>query len=43
MLQPWYDVDPGAVIPGEGPVAELLEKVDVSGLTLREDLTFDVQ
>ena len=43
VLKPWYDVDPEGVIPGAGPVAELLEKVDASGLTLREDLTFDLQ
>ena len=42
VLQPWYDVDPEAVLPDAGPVADLLQKVDVSGLTLREDLTFDV-
>jgi 2-amino-4-hydroxy-6-hydroxymethyldihydropteridine diphosphokinase len=43
VLQPWHDVDPEAVLPDAGPVAELLEKVDISGLTLREDLAFDVQ
>ena len=43
VLKPWYDVDPEAVLPDAGPVAELLQQVDVSGLTLREDLTFDVQ
>ena len=43
VLQPWYDVDPEAVIPDAGPVADLLQKVDVSGLRLREDLTFDFQ
>ena len=43
MLKPWYDVDPEAVLPDAGPVADLLQQVDVSGLTLREDLVFDVQ
>jgi 2-amino-4-hydroxy-6-hydroxymethyldihydropteridine diphosphokinase len=43
VLQPWYDVDPEAVIPDAGPVADLLQKVDVSGLRLREDLAFDFQ
>ena len=23
MLQPWLDVDPDAVLPGRGPVADL--------------------
>ena len=43
VLKPWYDVDPEAVLPDVGPVADLLQKVDSSGLTLREDLVFDVQ
>jgi 2-amino-4-hydroxy-6-hydroxymethyldihydropteridine diphosphokinase len=43
VLQPWYDIDPEAVLPDAGAVADLLQKVDVSGLTLREDLVFDVQ
>jgi 2-amino-4-hydroxy-6-hydroxymethyldihydropteridine diphosphokinase len=43
VLQPWYDVDPQAVLPDAGAVADLLRQVDVSGLTLREDLVFDVQ
>jgi len=34
VLAPWHDVDPGAVIPGRGPVAELLASVGSSGVRL---------
>jgi 2-amino-4-hydroxy-6-hydroxymethyldihydropteridine diphosphokinase len=43
VLQPWYDVEPDAEIPDAGPVAELLEKSDRSGLTRRDDLSLQVQ
>jgi 2-amino-4-hydroxy-6-hydroxymethyldihydropteridine diphosphokinase len=43
VLQPWYDVEPDAEIPDAGPVAELLEKTDRSGLTRRDDLSLQVQ
>ena len=32
VLQPWLDVEPDAVLPHHGPVAELLEHTDRSGL-----------
>jgi 2-amino-4-hydroxy-6-hydroxymethyldihydropteridine diphosphokinase len=32
VLAPWHDVDPGAVLPGYGPVADLLAHVDQSGI-----------
>ncbi|MEV6108950.1 2-amino-4-hydroxy-6-hydroxymethyldihydropteridine diphosphokinase [Streptomyces sp. NPDC051940] len=38
VLVPWYDVEPGAVIPGRGSVAELLEAVGREGVTPRYDL-----
>ena len=34
VLAPWHDVDPGAVIPGRGPVTELLASVGSSGVRL---------
>jgi 2-amino-4-hydroxy-6-hydroxymethyldihydropteridine diphosphokinase len=43
VLQPWYDVEPDAVIPDAGPVAHLLEKTDRSGLTKRDDIALQVQ
>ena len=43
VLQPWYDVEPDAVLLDHGPVAELLEKVDTTGLTRRDDLSLQLQ
>ncbi len=33
MLAPWLDIEPDAVLPGRGPVAELLAKVGSEGVT----------
>lgn len=43
VLQPWYDLEPDAVLPGHGPIAELLEKCDRSGIKLREDLDLQAE
>ncbi|MBF4762452.1 2-amino-4-hydroxy-6-hydroxymethyldihydropteridine diphosphokinase [Nocardioides islandensis] len=44
VLQPWYDIEPDAVLPDHGPIAELLEKApDRDGLKLRDDLTLQDQ
>ncbi|MEP9362478.1 2-amino-4-hydroxy-6-hydroxymethyldihydropteridine diphosphokinase [Nocardioides sp. CN2-186] len=43
VLRPWLDVDPGAEFPDLGPVAELLEKADSSGIKLRDDLVLEVE
>ena len=43
VLQPWYDVEPDAVIPDAGAVADLLEKTDRSGLKRRDDIALQVQ
>lgn len=32
VLAPWLAVDPGACIPGRGPVADLLARVDSAGV-----------
>jgi len=32
VLAPWHDVDPGAMLPGYGPVADLLAHVDQTGI-----------
>jgi 2-amino-4-hydroxy-6-hydroxymethyldihydropteridine diphosphokinase len=37
VLAPWHDVDPGAVIPGRGRVADLLAAVGTAGVRLRPD------
>jgi 2-amino-4-hydroxy-6-hydroxymethyldihydropteridine diphosphokinase len=38
VLLPWFDADPAAVLPGHGPVAALLARVDRSGARRRDDL-----
>jgi 2-amino-4-hydroxy-6-hydroxymethyldihydropteridine diphosphokinase len=41
VLRPWLDVDPGAVLPGHGSVAELLDALGpdaVAGMRRRDDL-----
>ena len=38
VLLPWFDVDPAAVLPGHGPVAALLRRVDCTGARRRDDL-----
>lgn len=43
VLQPWYDVEPDAVLLDSGPVAELLEKVDRQVVSRRDDLVLQVQ
>lgn len=43
VLQPWFDLEPDAVLPGVGPVKELLEAIEQPGITLREDLSLDLQ
>ncbi|MCW5252152.1 MULTISPECIES: 2-amino-4-hydroxy-6-hydroxymethyldihydropteridine diphosphokinase [unclassified Streptomyces] len=38
VLAPWHDVDPAALLPGRGPVAELLAGVTREGVAVRSDL-----
>ncbi|MER6129681.1 2-amino-4-hydroxy-6-hydroxymethyldihydropteridine diphosphokinase [Streptomyces sp. NPDC001795] len=38
VLAPWYDLDPQALLPGRGPVADLLAVVTRNGVTPRADL-----
>ncbi len=37
VLAPWHDLDPGAVIPGQGRVADLLAAVGTAGVRLCPD------
>jgi 2-amino-4-hydroxy-6-hydroxymethyldihydropteridine diphosphokinase len=39
VLAPWHDVDPGAVIPGRGRVADLLAAAGSAGVRLRHDVS----
>jgi 2-amino-4-hydroxy-6-hydroxymethyldihydropteridine diphosphokinase len=43
VLAPWHDVEPDAELLDQGPVAELLAKVADQSLTMRYDLTLNVQ
>ncbi len=38
VLVPWLDVDAAAALPGDGPVAALLEHLDIAGVRRRADL-----
>jgi 2-amino-4-hydroxy-6-hydroxymethyldihydropteridine diphosphokinase len=38
VLVPWHDLDPDAVLPGHGRVADLLAVVGTSGVDKRDDL-----
>ncbi len=42
VLAPWHEIEPDGEIPGYGTVAELLEKVDRSGVVRREDLELHI-
>lgn len=38
VLRPWLDIEPAAVLPGHGPVAELLARLGAEGMRRRDDL-----
>lgn len=42
VLVPWHEMEADAVLLDHGPVAELLEKVDTSGVVKREDLALEL-
>jgi len=41
VLVPWLQVDPTAELPGVGAVADLIQRVDTSGVRRRDDLVID--
>jgi len=41
VLRPWCDVDPDAVLPGHGRVAELLARLGEAGMRRRDDLLLE--
>jgi 2-amino-4-hydroxy-6-hydroxymethyldihydropteridine diphosphokinase len=43
VLRPWHDLEPDAVFPELGPIADLLESAESSGVRKREDLTLEVE
>lgn len=42
VLVPWLEVDPAAVLVGHGRVADLVEKLNTSGVRRRDDLGIDL-
>jgi 2-amino-4-hydroxy-6-hydroxymethyldihydropteridine diphosphokinase len=38
VLIPWLTLDPAAALPGHGPIADLLTKLDTRGINRRDDL-----
>lgn len=43
VLRPWFDVDPDAEFADQGPIADLLARIDEDGLKLRDDLSLELQ
>ncbi|TDU90538.1 2-amino-4-hydroxy-6-hydroxymethyldihydropteridine diphosphokinase [Kribbella voronezhensis] len=43
VLAPWLDIESDAVLPGVGPVADLLAKVGTDGVKRLDDLTIEAQ
>jgi 2-amino-4-hydroxy-6-hydroxymethyldihydropteridine diphosphokinase len=43
VLKPWHDLEPDAVLPDAGPIADLLEKAGETGIAVRDDLALDAQ
>ncbi len=39
VLLPWLDADPEAALPGHGPIADLLARLESSGVRPRSDLS----
>jgi 2-amino-4-hydroxy-6-hydroxymethyldihydropteridine diphosphokinase len=42
VLQPWHDIEPDAVLPDSGSVADLLADVESEGLERRDDLVLEI-
>jgi 2-amino-4-hydroxy-6-hydroxymethyldihydropteridine diphosphokinase len=43
VLKPWFDLEPDAEFPDAGPIADLLATIGTDGLTLRDDLTLELE
>lgn len=43
VLVPWIDLEPEAVIPGLGPIVELLKRTSRLGVNHREDIELDLE
>jgi 2-amino-4-hydroxy-6-hydroxymethyldihydropteridine diphosphokinase len=43
VLRPWADIEPGAEIPGRGPIRALLEQAGEDGVVRRDDLVLEFE
>ena len=42
VLVPWHEIDPHAMLPGRGKIADLLIDLDTSGVVPRSDLELEI-
>lgn len=43
VLRPWFDLEPEAEFPDQGPIAEILAHISEDGITLRADLSLELE
>ena len=43
VLKPWFDLEPDAVLPDRGPIADLLSRTGLDGITPRDDLSLELE
>ena len=43
VLKPWFDLEPDAVLPDRGPIADLLGAVGLDGVTQRDDVALELE
>lgn len=43
VLKPWFDLEPDAVLPERGPIADLLGRTGLDGITPRDDLSLELE
>lgn len=41
VLRPWFDLEPEAEFPDQGPIAEILARISQDGIILRGDLSLE--
>jgi 2-amino-4-hydroxy-6-hydroxymethyldihydropteridine diphosphokinase len=42
VLVPWHEIDPNALLPGHGKIADLVSDLDTSGVVPRADLELEI-
>jgi 2-amino-4-hydroxy-6-hydroxymethyldihydropteridine diphosphokinase len=42
VLVPWHEIDPNAMLPGHGKIADLVSDLDTSGVVTRADLELEI-